>query len=378
MSKSIKQYKDAMDNIKISESFAKRTETLLKEAGAGESVSLSGGNGGGIRKITFAAGLGLAACIAAAMILKPSTGNISQIEHGIQSESVNITAVTSVKDITVSVQASEDETVYVDIEEDSTEYIRSNDPAVEILEENYYESIPASAAASESGAAPSDTAPLAPQENSEKTPADSAGSASDIIFPAFETGLSEEPEIEKRNSERHYTGEDIANDDEDLFEADEAAGDAGHGEATEGDSGSLVSSGSGSGLYYIDYSSANAELVSYVNGEGSAAVTLDNESARYIISSAAYAVNSVKETDVNNAFISEFVLLVTEKSSEKPLYTVYVTTDKTIVITDHTGIRQIRKTYIPDENDFLEIEKSMYLFFGDENDYNYFMYEKLS
>ena len=74
MSKSIKQYKDAMDSIKISDSFMKRTETLLKDIPA-QKEHINPQPKWKVNKITFTAGAGLAACIIAVIALKTGLSN---------------------------------------------------------------------------------------------------------------------------------------------------------------------------------------------------------------------------------------------------------------------------------------------------------------
>lgn len=110
MSKSIKDYKDAMDSVKISDSFYKRTEVLLNESSNMEIVKSSPSK---IKVITRSA-MALAACLLLGFGVKTVIDNRAETDTAVVTEIVQETTV-----VTVPVTVPETASPVIDrIEED--------------------------------------------------------------------------------------------------------------------------------------------------------------------------------------------------------------------------------------------------------------------
>ncbi|MGN0586690.1 MAG: hypothetical protein ACI4JF_05325, partial [Oscillospiraceae bacterium] len=112
MSKSIKQYKDAMDKIRASENFMSRTEDLLKDAVRSETeIAIKQPKARRARNITITAGMGLAACIIAVLAVR----------SGFIQDTADITADAGTAEVTSVTEVTEEgtEPVFLDIQDDS-------------------------------------------------------------------------------------------------------------------------------------------------------------------------------------------------------------------------------------------------------------------
>ena len=101
MSKSIKDYKDAMDSIKISDSFYKRTEVLLNESSSMEIVKSSPSK---IKVITRSV-IAAAACLLLGFGVKTVIDNRTETDTAVVTEIVQETTVVTVP-VTVPETAS--------------------------------------------------------------------------------------------------------------------------------------------------------------------------------------------------------------------------------------------------------------------------------
>lgn len=323
MSKSIKQYKDAMDSIKISDSFMKRTETLLKDIPV-QKENINPQPKWKVNKITLASCAGLAACIIAVIALKTGLSN-SDIEANDTASPISETYTYYDSAITETETATE--RVMLQIEEEEM-----NIDGIEPIEN------------ADAGAGSAETSTSASSKTEQTT---SAASTAASKQPAAETAAINEFQAVPENSAAQ-TGE--AEISADLVEpAPEAKL-----------------------LYDINYDNSNIELQTYISELNNSSQTLSSDNARTIILNIANIAYNTQLTSTKTKFSSEFVLTVTDKTTDEESFTIYLTTNQSIVITSHLQTGQTRKTYLLSSSDYTSIEKQLYLCFGSENDYEAF------
>lgn len=323
MNKSIKQYKDAMDSIKISDSFMKRTETLLKDIPV-QKENINPQPKWKVNKITLASCAGLAACIIAVIALKTGLSN-SDIEANDTASPISETYTYYDSAITETETATE--RVMLQIEEEEM-----NIDGIEPIEND------------DAGAGSAETSTSASSKTEQTT---SAASTAAPKQPASETAAINEFQAVTENG-AVQTGE--AEISADLVEpAPEAKL-----------------------LYDINYDNSNIELQTYISELNNSSQTLSSDTARSIILNIADIAYNTQLTSTKTKFSSEFVLTVTDKTTDEESFTIYLTTNQSIVITSHLQTGQTRKTYLLSSSDYTSIEKQLYLCFGSENDYEAF------
>lgn len=323
MSKSIKQYKDAMDSIKISDSFMKRTETLLKDIPL-QKENINPQPKWKVNKITLASCAGLAACIIAVIALKTGLSN-RDIEANDTASPISETYTYYDSAITETETATE--RVMLQIEEEEM-----NIDGIEPIEN------------ADAGAGSAETSTSASSKTEQTT---SAASTATPTQSAAETAAINEFQAVTEN-DAVQTGE--AEISADLVEpAPEAKL-----------------------LYDINYDNSNIELQTYISELNNSSQTLSSDTARTIILNIANIAYNTQLTSTKTKFSSEFVLTVTDKTTDEESFTIYLTTNQSIVITSHLQTGQTRKTYLLSSSDYTSIEKQLYLCFGSENDYEAF------
>lgn len=323
MSKSIKQYKDAMDSIKISDSFMKRTETLLKDIPV-QKENINPQPKWKVNKITLASFAGLAACIIAVIALKTGLSN-SDIEANDTASPISETYTYYDSAITETETATE--RVMLQIEEEEM-----NIDGIEPIEN------------ADAGAGSAETSTSASSKTEQTT---SAASTAAPKQPAAETAAINEFQAVTENG-AVQTGE--AENSADLVEPVPEA----------------------KLLYDINYDNSNIELQTYISELNNSSQTLSSDTARTIILNIANIAYNTQLTSTKTKFSSEFVLTVTDKTTDEESFTIYLTTNQSIVITSHLQTGQTRKTYLLSSSDYTLIEKQLYLCFGSENDYEAF------
>lgn len=324
MSKSIKQYKDAMDSIKISDSFMKRTETMLKDIPM-QKENINPQPKWKVNKITLASCAGLAACIIAVIALKTGLSN-SDIEANDTASPVSETYTYYDSAITETETATERVMLQIEDEEINIGGIDSIENA-------------------DAGAGFVETTTSA---SSKQEQTSSAASTADQKQPAAETAAINEFQAAPENSAAVQTGE--AEISADSIEPDPEA----------------------KLLYDINYDNSNIELQSYISELNNSSQALSSDTARTIILNIANIAYNTPLTSTKTKFSSEFVLTVTDKTTDEESFTIYLTTNQSIVITSHLQTGQTRKTYLLSNSDYTSIEKQLYLCFGSENDYEAF------
>lgn len=323
MSKSIKQYKDAMDSIKISDSFMKRTETLLKDIPL-QKENINPQPKWKVNKITLASCAGLAACIIAVIALKAGLSN-RDIEANDTASPISETYTYYDSAITETETATE--RVMLQIEEEEM-----NIDGIEPIEN------------ADAGAGSAETSTSASSKTEQTT---TAASATAPKQPAAETAAINEFQAVPENGAVQTDEAEISAD---LVEpAPEAKL-----------------------LYDINYDNSNIELQTYISELNNSSQTLSSDTARSIILNIANIAYNTQLTSTKTKFSSEFVLTVTDKTTDEESFTIYLTTNQSIVITSHLQTGQARKTYLLSSSDYTSIEKQLYLCFGSENDYEAF------
>ena len=319
MNKSIKQYKDAMDSIKISDSFMKRTETLLKDIPV-QKENINPQPKWKVNKITLASCAGLAACIIAVIALKTGLSN-SDIEANDTASPISETYTYYDSAITETETATERVMLQIEEEEMNIDGIGPIENA-------------------DAGAGSAETASKTEQTTS-------AASTAAPKQPAAETAAINEFQAVTENVAVQTDEAEISAD---LVEPVPEA----------------------KLLYDINYDNSNIELQTYISELNNSSQTLSSDTARTIILNIANIAYNTQLTSTKTKFSSEFVLTVTDKTTDEESFTIYLTTNQSIVITSHLQTGQTRKTYLLSSSDYTSIEKQLYLCFGSENDYEAF------
>ena len=319
MNKSIKQYKDAMDSIKISDSFMKRTETLLKDIPV-QKENINPQPKWKVNKITLASCAGLAACIIAVIALKTGLSN-SDIEANDTASPISETYTYYDSAITETETATERVMLQIEEEEMNIDGIGPIENA-------------------DAGAGSAETASKTEQTTS-------AASTAAPKQPAAETAAINEFQAVTENVAVQTDEAEISAD---LVEPVPEA----------------------KLLYDINYDNSNIELQTYISELNNSSQTLSSDTARSIILNIADIAYNTQLTSTKTKFSSEFVLTVTDKTTDEESFTIYLTTNQSIVITSHLQTGQTRKTYLLSSSDYTSIEKQLYLCFGSENDYEAF------
>lgn len=325
MSKNINQYKSAMDNIRMSESFAKRTETLLKEIPENrEAVSVRGSRIS-LGRIVLTAGTGLAACLLIAAAIRGNVLNDTESTAAITESQVVIT------EITTDIVTLETEAVYVEIDdsavidEETDEKYRDE---LDRLEEEAQTSTSTTAVQTQKQPAVG----AAPQKVNDNA------AAPEYEYDAVEEAVEEEADM------------------------DGGAPSIG-----------LMSVNQNSRtLYDIDFNNASMEIQSYVNASGAADITVNSaEKIRELTALVGDIAYATPLTEQNKTFVSEYVININENGNES--FTIYVTDHYSVIITVHYDDRQVRTEYLLSREKYREIEKKLYLYFGTESEYEAFL-----
>ena len=344
MSKSIKQYKSAMDNVRISDSFAKRTETLLKEEAKRENKIAISSSGKRFGKKYIAAGTltALAACIAAVFMLKPLTATKD-------------TTLTAGNDAAVRETSAENDEEQVYYEPEDDDFAAAVNGA-ELLDDNYSEDEAAdldggaNEAAEESKDFEDDSADAAPAVQAAVTP-----SVADV----------QETSSSSAQTEKKEPAAGAAPNDDDIAEEKPVS--------DEPDTGSSDIKP----LYGIDLENSDLDIIFYDITAGNEENTLRTEDSAAVKQDIIFSIgdiiyNSGKETSSSIKYGTEFILRITDKSTGDESVTIYVTDNNAVIVTAHTAAGQTENTYLLSAAEHSAIERMLYLYFGTESDYEAF------
>ncbi len=328
MSRSINDYKDAIDSVKISDSFYKRTEMLLNESSEME-VTESGSSK--IRVVSRAI-VAAAACLIAVFGIKTVIDNRLEAETAVVTETI----VQETTVVTVPVTIPETASPVVDRPEaeqfvndsgvmmdDMPEIPNSKDTSV--IEEGGYEA-----------------APLAEEITEEVTPtADNANEETATEEPVQTTVRFTATEREGYPEMAEPEGT------ENIPQLNETAVEAVSVKITP----------------YFDLGAIRS---------GENPVSSSGIECSDIINTIATAVAFSPETE-NSSFASLFLIQLSEQSTGLPYYTIYITDSSTLVCTRHDIDNQKRFTYQLSDNDYEAILSKLYLLFGNEAELEYFI-----
>lgn len=357
MSKSIKQYKDAMDKIKASENFMDRTEELLKDAVKSETeIALGQPKTRRARNITITAGMGLAACIIAVLAVR--SGFIQDTDDITSDSAAEVTSVTEVTE-------EGTEPVFLDIQDDSQ---------MEALEQDMPETLPDDHAESpDNGGSEEvadeekpaeDVSPVTAAAVPTETKPVSDKAAPEAVSPAAETEGTATTSKPAHSAGTLYGDEEAVEDDAESFDADDVGSVT--TDATSSDP--LISS-----LYSLDYTVCTVDIQSCTKDGEAESLRLSGDEAQNTVSNIASILSDSVTFDPGSGFVSEFVLNISDVSDGEGIFTIYITDNQFVVVTRHFSDRQERTTYLLKRNSYEALEKMMYLNFGTESDFEAFM-----
>ena len=376
MSRSIKDYKDAMDSIRISESFYKRTETLLNELPEEEIEKrpfyMS-------RKIT-AGVMAAAACLICVIgvrtvigvrqdnIESTSENTLTEIEMEAETSAVSVPELIDIlddenviddmlidDDIAVSEEEDYDEAAVVIAEPLTSDGGEGN--AVAAVPDN---PAPASGNSSEAGNTVPDKAESSSGSIEEK------GGAGNSSPTSGGTGTVPETIASVTSGKTEADIEDAEDIEEDISESQaEDSSESAH-DTTANDTVMLND---------VSYEYVTVEITPYfdmdgiVSGESS--VKLDGTDCRELIEH----IGELSEKSYkipNGSFKSLFSLSIADENIGITFYSIYLTNKNTMIITKHEPDGQYRVAYGLTGKEFNELKHTLFLMFGTESDYELF------
>ena len=324
MSKSIKDYKDAMDNIRISDSFYKRTESLLTELpeiDVGKKPVMSSGK---ITAVLSAA----AACLIVAFGVKFAADrgeNITTVE-------TEITEITETVTVTVTETAS---------------------PVIEDLSGTEGDDL-FEAAGGADQASPTADAPAVHNNTPDTTTAPPHAEPA----PTART----QPTVSGNNPGAGSAGKTTA-------------------AATEVSESKRTSAGASAPeetvplLRDISYEHVTVEITPYFDmgsiKSGENPVKKEGEDCKPIIEFIAGLTETSREIG-NYSFTSIFSMQIADESIGVTFYSIYVTDLNAVVITKHDVNGQVRETYAANSSDYEALKHILFLQFGTEDEYELF------
>ncbi len=331
MSKSIKQYKDAMDNIRISDSFLKRTENLLKELPENETVTVTGRKQHGIKHITLAAGIGAAACIALVATMSPAAVRDDISTDTDYTEAVTVTEVTAAN-----------ETVYIEIESDRQIIIPAAD--AELLEKEPADEAVTTVSVQITTAAEKTETHL--QKTEPPVTAVQSTAAAEESVEAV-SASADEPQI-RRLYDIDYSNAEVEvvayiNSSEAFF----------------------VSTGSDAGE---DVPDSDEEGAAYGSKTTDLAI-LDDRAAENLITRIADIVYASSQSDGGADCPVVFSVSVNDAFTGRKAYSITLNENHTVNITLFNERDSITKSYFLSAEDFTAVEKELFLCFGTEAEY---------
>ncbi len=334
MSKSIKDYKDAMDSVKISDSFYKRTEVLLKESSEMEITKNSSPK---IRLVSRAV-MAAAACLLIAVGVKTVVDNRTETETAVVTEI--ITQETTV--VTVPVTVPETASPVIDRPEEEGGFLNDSGVLVGDMPE-----IPETETDDGAEETVAETASTVKTENKLTSDTD------DDITTVEEEEIREEA-APKAPVETTVT----------------TAAREGYPEMAEPQGAENIPPLSEAATDMV-----NVEITPYFDmgaiKSGENPITGSGSELSGVVEAIAFAAVSSSETE-NIAFSSVFLVQLSEQSSGLPYYSIYVTDAGTLVITRHDIDDQKRTTYELDDSVYDTILRTLYNEFGNPNEYSYF------
>lgn len=326
MSKSIKDYKDAMDNIRISDSFYKRTESLLTEMPEIQLDKKPVMSAGKITAVLSAA----AACFILAFGIKFAVERNGGITEIVTETSV-ITETTEVTETAPPIINELSET--------------GGENMVGVAADSYAQNISGGEGAA-AETAPPDTKPKetasgqAGSAVNSPAPAPAAASPSAAPAPAVTSAPAKAPDTSRPAAEmRTEAAETVPL------------------------------------LRDINYDYVTVEITPYFDmgsiKSGENPVKKTGEDCRSIIEFIAGLTETSREIS-NYSFTSIFSLQISDENIGVTFYSIYVTDLNAVVITRHDSNGQVRETYAANSSDYEALKHILFLQFGTEDEYELF------
>ncbi len=356
MSKSIKDYREAMDNIKISDSFYKRTETLLTELNKTSETKIE-------KRRTFSAGRiaalmsAAAACIIAAVGFRAALSDST--ETGELTEATVLTEVCGTAEVTDTASPLIDDiAVQEDADFDGGIPAPQNGQGVAQAgsdadgEVNSTETTGKTAAET---AAP-ETVSSAPETSvtASKTSVTAATTAAPPVKP-------QNPGVLPTAGDPAAPAETTAAKETDITSAPLME------QAVPTETVPLLSD--------INFDAAMVEITPYFDmgniKSGENAVKKTGAECKDIIGFISGITQTSHEIG-NYSFTSLFSLQITDSVTGTTIYNIYVTDLNTVVITKHDDAGQTRVTYGVNASDYEALKHVLFLQFGAEDDYELF------
>lgn len=323
MSKSIKDYKDAMDSVKISDSFYKRTEVLLNESSQMEIVKSSPSK---IKVITRSA-VAIAACLLLGFGVKTVIDNRAETDFDVVTEIVQETTV-----VTVPVTVPETASPVIDRIEEGGGFV--NDSGVLV---------------GDMPAIPEEEIDDAAEETVAVNPT-VAGTENKLTSDTDDIPTVEEEEIEEAAP--------IAP----VETTATTAAKEGYPEMAEPQGAENIPP-----LSEMAKDNVSVKITPYFDlGEiksGENPVTKSGSEFSQLISTISAVIN-VSPTGENVSFRSLFLIQLSDSNSGITYYSIYVTDTSTLVVTRHDIDNQKRFTYGLNKADYNSVLHQLYVDFG--------------
>lgn len=365
MSKSIKDYKDAMDNIKISDSFYKRTEVMLSDLSDMELEKKPVFSGRRITAFVMTAAACLACVIGVKVMVDGRRNDMVSDETGITEILTSETIETFVTlPIVDDLDGGGDDDKLVDADDinalseadsDNTSPTENDEK-----EQSRTEEEKRSAAEHEDSAITeySETAPAADVPSGDKT----GGLEAAATVMGADSGGNDEVEPPENESIVMDSDEILPEDDTD-HDDDENTVPAENGAAAFPE------------LRAAAVESITVEVTPYFNmgnvksGEG--AIKLNGADCADIISSIADISENSHEMG-SYSFKSVFSVQIYNENYGETYYSIYITDLNAMIINTHSANGQSRETYGVQEDVYEALMHRLFLLFGSENDYELF------
>lgn len=330
MSKSIKDYKDAMDNIRISDSFYKRTESLLTELPEIEIGKKPVISSGKITAFLSAA----AACLIVAFGVKfavERNDNITTVETEITEITETVTVTETAPPIINDLSETEDNEPFEEVAGDADQPVQSS-PTTE-----------QGAPAAQNDTPDAITAP--PKTEAAPTPKTQAPVQQ--YNPASGSAAPEAAPTSGENNESAQISEKASDTAAETVPL----------------------------LRDISYEHVTVEITPYFDmgsiKSGENPVKKQGEDCKPIIEFIAGLTETSREIS-NYSFTSIFSIQIADESIGVTFYSIYVTDLNAVVITKHDVNGQVRETYAANKSDYEALKHILFLQFGTEDEYELF------
>ena len=354
MSKSIKDYKDAMDNIKISDSFHKRTETMLTELSEVKIEKKSSFGGGKLTSGIMAA----AACIVCVIGLRIALdGRESGIDTTV-TETITEAVTDTAPELIEELEKEDD--IFAELAGPaSNEDSYDGGAAVSEAADEEMDDSAAETTAAETRTAEDKSSPLSAEEKGTAAPVAPAETAAPVTTAAAAAPTA--------------------------MAAPETTAPAGAGGAPAQDGAYTGGEGYPDITVHgyenipmmddISYGNVTVEITPYFDmgnirsGEGS--VKQNGTEFAPVIDFIADVAASAAEIS-NYSFRTVFSMRIADENIGVTFYSIYLTDSDTLVITKHSADVQQRVTYLMEQEDYENLKHTLFLMFGAESDYRLF------